>query len=149
MYSASATDIRMSVPNITALPERIVIRSHSPKSNRKPGVMPTRVRPASEPSRSIWAKFSTNRFSLPKIGVSGLVMVTMLERAIEFAVRCHAGQYRKHAIGGQRLRYIVHPTRREEIVGRFGEAVSAAITLAYQSLENEVMQIPGDVQQEP
>jgi len=73
----------------------------------------------------------------------------MLERAIEFAVRCHAGQYRKHAIGGQRLRYIVHPTRREEIVGRFGEAVSAAITLAYQSLENEVMQIPGDVQQEP
>ena len=32
----------------------------------------------------------------------------MLERAIEFAVRCHAGQYRKHAIGGQRLPYIVH-----------------------------------------
>jgi hypothetical protein len=43
----------------------------------------------------------------------------------------------------------VHPTRREEIVGRFGEAVSAAITLAYQTSENEVMQIPGDVQQEP
>jgi len=32
----------------------------------------------------------------------------MLERAIELAVRCHAGQYRKHAIGGQHLPYIVH-----------------------------------------
>ena len=32
----------------------------------------------------------------------------MLERAIEFAVKCHAGQYRKHAIDGQRLPYIVH-----------------------------------------
>ncbi len=32
----------------------------------------------------------------------------MLERAIEFAVKCHAGQYRKHAIGGQRLPYVVH-----------------------------------------
>ena len=38
-----------------------------------------------------------------------LSMITMLERAIEFAVRCHAGQYRKYAIGGQRLPYIVHP----------------------------------------
>ena len=33
----------------------------------------------------------------------------MLERAIEFAMKGHAGQYCKHAIGGQRLPYIVHP----------------------------------------
>jgi (p)ppGpp synthase/HD superfamily hydrolase len=32
----------------------------------------------------------------------------MIERAIMLAVRCHAGQYRKHAIAGQRLPYIVH-----------------------------------------
>jgi (p)ppGpp synthase/HD superfamily hydrolase len=32
----------------------------------------------------------------------------MIERAIALAVSCHAGQYRKHAIGGQRLPYIVH-----------------------------------------
>jgi (p)ppGpp synthase/HD superfamily hydrolase len=32
----------------------------------------------------------------------------MIERAIEFAIRLHAGQYRKHAIGGQRLPYVVH-----------------------------------------
>jgi (p)ppGpp synthase/HD superfamily hydrolase len=32
----------------------------------------------------------------------------MLDRAIALAVRCHAGQYRKHAIGGQRLPYIAH-----------------------------------------
>jgi (p)ppGpp synthase/HD superfamily hydrolase len=32
----------------------------------------------------------------------------MIERAIDLAVRRHAGQYRKHAIGGQRLPYIAH-----------------------------------------
>ena len=32
----------------------------------------------------------------------------MLERAIEFAVNCHTGQHRKHAIGGQHLPYIAH-----------------------------------------
>jgi hypothetical protein len=40
-------------------------------------------------------------------------------------------------------------SRRAEIVGRFSEAVSAAVAFAYQNLENDVKQISGDVQQEP
>jgi GTP pyrophosphokinase len=33
----------------------------------------------------------------------------ILQYAIAFAVDRHAGQYRKHGIGGQRLPYVVHP----------------------------------------
>jgi (p)ppGpp synthase/HD superfamily hydrolase len=46
----------------------------------------------------------------------------MLEHAIGFAARCHAGQYRKHAIGGQRLPYIVHPIEVMKTVWQWGVA---------------------------
>jgi guanosine-3',5'-bis(diphosphate) 3'-pyrophosphohydrolase len=44
----------------------------------------------------------------------------MLEQAIELAVRCHAGQYRKYALGGQRLPYIVHPIEVMKTVWEWG-----------------------------
>jgi hypothetical protein len=37
-------------------------------------------------------------------------------------------------------------SRHAEIVGRFGERVSTVIVAAYQRLENEIKQVPGDIQ---
>ena len=56
----------------------------------------------------------------------------MLERAIEFALKGHAGQYCKHAIGGQRLPYIVHPIEVMRTVWGWGvtaETIMAAAVL--------------------
>lgn len=44
----------------------------------------------------------------------------MLERAIAVAVKFHAGQYRKYAIRGQRLPYIVHPIEVMKTVWEWG-----------------------------
>jgi len=54
----------------------------------------------------------------------------MLERAIELAVRCHAGQYRKHAIGEQRLPYIVHSIEVLRTVWGWGAADLIIMTAA-------------------
>ncbi len=54
----------------------------------------------------------------------------MLQRAIELAVRCHAGQYRKHAIGGQRLPYIVHAIGVMETVWGWGVTDPVIMTAA-------------------
>ena len=54
----------------------------------------------------------------------------MLEQAIELAVRCHAGQYRKYAIGGQRLPYIVHPIEVMKTVWEWGVTDPTIMTAA-------------------
>jgi len=54
----------------------------------------------------------------------------MIERAIALAVRCHAGQYRKHAIGGQRLPYIVHPIEVMKTVWGWGVTDPIIMTAA-------------------
>jgi (p)ppGpp synthase/HD superfamily hydrolase len=54
----------------------------------------------------------------------------MLERAIELAVSCHAGQYRKHAIGGQRLPYIAHAIEVMRTVWGWGAAEPIIMTAA-------------------
>ena len=59
-----------------------------------------------------------------------LSSIAMLERAIEFAVKCHAGQYRKHAIGGQRLPYIVHPIEVMRTVWGWGVTEPIIMTAA-------------------
>jgi (p)ppGpp synthase/HD superfamily hydrolase len=54
----------------------------------------------------------------------------MLEHAIEFAVKCHTGQYRKHAIGDQRLPYIVHPIDVMKTVWQWGVGDPIIMTAA-------------------
>ena len=54
----------------------------------------------------------------------------MLERAIALAVSCHAGQYRKHAIGGQRLPYIAHPIEVMKTVWAWGVTDPIIMTAA-------------------
>lgn len=54
----------------------------------------------------------------------------MLEQAIELAVRCHAGQYRKYAIGGQRLPFIVHPIEVMKTVWEWGVTEPIIMTAA-------------------
>ena len=54
----------------------------------------------------------------------------MLERAIGLAVRCHAGQFRKHAMGGQRLPYIVHSIEVMRTVWGWGVAEPMIMTAA-------------------
>jgi (p)ppGpp synthase/HD superfamily hydrolase len=54
----------------------------------------------------------------------------MLDRAIALAVSCHIGQYRKHAIGGQRLPYIAHPIEVMRTVWGWGVADPSIMTVA-------------------
>jgi guanosine-3',5'-bis(diphosphate) 3'-pyrophosphohydrolase len=54
----------------------------------------------------------------------------MLDRAIALAVSCHAGQYRKHAIGGQRLPYIAHPIEVMKTVWAWGVTDPLIMTAA-------------------
>jgi (p)ppGpp synthase/HD superfamily hydrolase len=54
----------------------------------------------------------------------------MLDRAIALAVSCHAGQYRKHAIGGQRLPYIAHPIEVMRTVWAWGITDPMVMTAA-------------------
>lgn len=54
----------------------------------------------------------------------------LLEQAVALAVKCHAGQSRKHTVRGRRLPYIVHPVMVMRTVWGWGAGDPALLSAA-------------------